>query len=201
MAITIGGPPLADFREPIQMLRDCHRRIEHFLSVIGMLVQRSDEGGFNEEHRRALKTALQYFREAAPRHQQDEEKSLFPRIRASTDLRASRVMNELHRLEADHEAADRMHREVNGLVVRWLDTGTLDRIASQRLQALVTDLQELYREHISLEEAEIFPLAAQVLPSNEIHCVGSEMAQRRGLSGATRVSEQGAKPGATDEQR
>lgn len=201
MAVTLGAPPLADFRKPIQMLRDCHRRIEHFLSVIGMLVERSGIGGLNEEHQRALETALRYFREAAPRHTQDEEESLFPRLRASTDPRAIRVMDELRRLEADHEAADRMHREVDGLVARWLDTGTLDRIAEQRLHALLTDLQEIYCEHISLEEAQIFPLAAHVLTSKEIHRVGLEMAQRRGLSGASTVADQGAKSRASGEQR
>lgn len=56
MAVTLGSPPLADFSRPIQLLIDCHRRIEHFLSVMCMLTERSSGNDLDEEFRRACST-------------------------------------------------------------------------------------------------------------------------------------------------
>lgn len=87
----------------------------------------------------------------------------------------------LGRLEADHEAADRSHREVDALVARWLEAGTLDAPSARRLQDLLTALQAIYRDHIAVEDEHVFPLAADVLSKAEIAGLGKEMAVRRGL--------------------
>lgn len=39
MAVNLGEKPLATFSEPIEMLKDCHRRIEHFLGVLRKVEQ------------------------------------------------------------------------------------------------------------------------------------------------------------------
>ncbi len=64
MAVTLGNPPLADFDQPLRLLRDCHRRIEHFLGVLRLVVERSPQGELDDERRRALEIAIKYFREA-----------------------------------------------------------------------------------------------------------------------------------------
>jgi hemerythrin superfamily protein len=61
-------------------MSDCHRRIEMFLRVLGAAAERKG-GTLAEDERRALDAALRYFREAAPKHNADEEQSLFPRLR------------------------------------------------------------------------------------------------------------------------
>jgi hypothetical protein len=37
MAIQIGAKPDSGFDDPIGMLKDCHRRIEHFLNILCVL--------------------------------------------------------------------------------------------------------------------------------------------------------------------
>jgi hypothetical protein len=115
VGVTIGGKPLAGFDQPIELLKDCHRRVEHFLDVLQKVVALFGEGHLSEEGRRALQTSLDYFEHAAPRHTADEEQSLFPRMRRSSDAQDRAVMAELERLESDHRHAEVCHAQVDEL--------------------------------------------------------------------------------------
>ncbi len=182
MHITLGARPDHGFDEPLGLLSDCHRRIEQFLGAL-MSVSASRQGGvLDAAEREVLLRATEYFRVAAPRHTEDEEASLFPHLRASKDRRVSAALAQLARLEADHESADRKHREVDALVTRWLKAGTLDGRSALCLHELLTELQDTYRDHIALEEEHLFPLAADVLSKSNIARLGKEMAARRGLT-------------------
>jgi hypothetical protein len=46
---------------------------------------------------------------------------------------------------------------------------------------MLDELSEIYRRHIAMEDAELFPLAARVLDRDGIEALGREMAQRRGI--------------------
>ena len=81
--VQIGQKPLADFSQPLEMMKDCHRRIEHFLDLLQTVVERFGDGELPEEGRRALEASLNYFAHAAPRHTADEEESLFPAFAAT----------------------------------------------------------------------------------------------------------------------
>jgi hypothetical protein len=50
-----------------------------------------------------------------------------------------------------------------------------------RFSALITGLAELYRDHIAVEEREVFPVAVAVLGKPQRDAMGGEMAARRGL--------------------
>ena len=41
MAIPIGAKPDSGFDDPIGMLKDCHRRIEHFLNILCLVADRA----------------------------------------------------------------------------------------------------------------------------------------------------------------
>src|ERR1700694_2567703 len=82
MPIQIGQKE-SDFTDPLGLLSDCHRRIEHFLAVLIRLCDKAQGGPLDAEREDLLKKALAYFRNAAPKHTADEEHSLFPRLRAS----------------------------------------------------------------------------------------------------------------------
>jgi len=47
----------------------------------------------------------------------------------------------------------------------------------------VTELEALYRDHIAVEDREVFPMAARVLRAEDRQTIGKEMAGRRGVSG------------------
>jgi hypothetical protein len=71
MPIQIGHGPDHDFDQPLGLLSDCHRRIEHFLRVLVAVDDRAAGGPLAADHRRALEGALRYFEVAAPKHTAD----------------------------------------------------------------------------------------------------------------------------------
>jgi hemerythrin-like domain-containing protein len=179
MPIRLGDRPLADFSQPLQMLHDCHRRIEHFLDVLSRVAAECGDGELNDDARRALGTALTYFSEAAPRHTADEEQSLFPRMRTSLDPAVQAALIELDRLEADHRRAEDMHERVDALGRRWLAAGTLADAEFAELRSLLEELTAIYTTHIRQEEERVFVAAARALTANDLQKVGEEMRQRR----------------------
>lgn len=183
MPVSIGARPDHGFDEPLGLLSDCHRRIERFLDVLIRVCTRRGGDELGADEREALQRATEYFRVAAPRHTQDEEESLFPRLRSSRDPRVPGALAEIQRLESDHEAADRRHTVVDELVKRWLDAGRLERTDVDALERALAELKQLYSAHIAIEDARIFPLAAGVLTREDIRALGREMAERRGLAG------------------
>lgn len=179
MAVTLGSPPLADFSQPIQLLKDCHRRIEHFLSVMRTLAERWDGGDLDDECRRALEASLKYFREAAPRHTADEEESLFPRLRRSGSAEALQVMAALDRLEADHRTVEAVLDRVQELGHLWLKSGRLDKTDRSTLKRLLDKLVIAYAAHIRLEDEDVFAMAARLLTQRDLCDIGAEMKRRR----------------------
>jgi hypothetical protein len=101
--IQIGHRAHHDFTEPLGLLRDCHRRIEHFLRILVAIEAGAAGRPLTPSDRSALQGAIRYFKIAAPTHTADEEISLFPRLPNSDDPAAAEARRVLERLEADHE--------------------------------------------------------------------------------------------------
>jgi hemerythrin-like domain-containing protein len=177
MAIQIGQKPSPTFQQPLELLSDCHRRVESFLRALILVAEQARGGELNPQQREALETALRYFREAAPKHTADEEESLFPRMR---ELATREALAKIQALEADHEIAKVGHDAVDQLGQKWLANGRLSADETSRLLNRLHELRSIYERHIAVEDNEIFPLAKQVLNSNTLKDVGREMAGRRG---------------------
>lgn len=181
MPIQIGGSSGHGFHEPLGLLSDCHRRIEHFLRVLITVDLNASGGPLRVEDRPALQSALTYFETAAPKHTADEEDSLFPRLRASGDPDAQRALAVVQRLEQDHKTADAHQAAVNRLCRRWLEHGQLPGADAAALREHLTALQALYQAHIAVEDRDLFPAAARALDAAALEQVGREMAARRGV--------------------
>ena len=156
MPIVIGAKPESNFADPIGLLTDCHRRIERFLSVLVQVGAQAKGGPLTVEQRTSLDTSLRYFREAAPKHTADEEQSLFPRLRALDLPELKAVLEKVDLLEKDHTEADKSHAEVDRLGQAWLASGSLTPADAERFSLLAGRLADLYRDHIALEEREVF---------------------------------------------
>ncbi len=180
MLPILGRTPDHGFDEPLGLLSDCHRRIERFLNVLDKVAAEFRVGPLTPEAVAAVRTVKQYFAKAAPKHTADEEESLFPRMKAAAAARGERC-EPIDRLEADHEAADALHAEVDELLAAWLEKGSLPAERARTLRGHIEALQGLYRAHIHVEDAEVFPLAAELLSPDELASVGREMKARRGL--------------------
>jgi len=180
MPIQIGQKKESDFSDPLGLLSDCHRRIEHFLAALVKISNQAQGGPLDAETRNVLKRALAYFRNAAPKHTADEEESLFPRMRALGQSQAA--LARLADLEHEHKLASCDHDLVDAIGNRWLEQDELPPAERICLSEALERLSRIYSRHISVEDSELFPLAAECLPPEELAKVGREMAERRGIT-------------------
>ena len=198
MAVQINAKPLAGFDRPIDMLIDCHRRIEHFLEVIVRVVERYDGQALDAEGRQALAAAKHYFANSAPKHTADEEQSLFPRMHSAGAIEpATNAL--LEQLQQDHRTAEDLHGRIDRQLDQWLASS--ESLPEDSLTTLRLDLAELmhhYSTHIHVEEEQIFPAAAKALTASQLVEMGAEMRARRGLNVET--ERQAKYPGALEIQ-
>lgn len=176
MAIQIGAKPDSGFDDPIGMLADCHRRIEHFLRILCTVADRAAGRALTGDETTAAEASLQYFRVGGQRHNADEEESLFPRLRQSCSPEDS---HDITGLENDHQSASVLHSAMERLYESWIKSGSLNEYDQQQLSATTRQLRELYQGHIQLEEQVVFPRAARVLNAETIAKMGEEFRARR----------------------
>jgi hemerythrin-like domain-containing protein len=177
MAIQIGAKPDSSFDDPIGMLKDCHRRIENFLGILCVVVDRAQGRSLTDEERDAVRAALQYFQTGGSRHTADEEESLFPRLRRSD----AKSCEEIDRLEYDHREANELHGSVERFYLTWIDSGELGSDETRQLLSETARLKQLYSLHIEVEETIVFARACQVLDSQALAAIGNEFRFRRSL--------------------
>ncbi|HKZ81118.1 MAG TPA: hemerythrin domain-containing protein [Pyrinomonadaceae bacterium] len=182
MPIAIGQKLESDFRNPLGLLSDCHRRIERFLEALILISEQGGGNELNREQSEQFEVCLRYFREAAPKHTLDEEESLFPRLRLRKDQQSANAFALLDSLHADHTEAEISHRKVDELGLAWLADGRLSPENTQVLIGLLKDLRTTYDKHIAVEDKELFPLAEKILGRSELEAVAREMAGRRNLN-------------------
>lgn len=176
MGIQIGAKPDSGFDDPIGMLTDCHRRIERFLHVLCLVVDRARGRSLTGEETEAIEASLQYFHAGGQRHNADEEESLFPRLRAECSTEEVKGLGEL---EEDHQRAAELHASVETYYRTWIASGRLEKEDEERLLAVTDRLRRLYEEHIQIEEKAVFPRAAKLLNSDAIAAMGEEFRTRR----------------------
>lgn len=187
---TIGQAHVPDFADPLGLMSHCHRKIEGFLNGLAaageiLLGGRAAElaGAFH-----VIDAARGHFALRGPKHTEDEEVSLFPRMREYGGHEAEDALAALAALETEHRVAEGVHAEFDELV-GWLPRdGSAGVKEIDLFNELVTELADLYRPHIRVEDEIIFPAAARVLPPDVLSIVGQQMLARRrdlltGLSG------------------
>ena len=179
MSIQIGTKSRG-FSDPIGLMSDCHRRIEMFL---GELKAAGDLDGrqLSDTATQALDTALRYFREAAPKHNADEEESLFPRLRSMSHPEVRSALEDVSRLEREHHWAAPLHVEVDRVGQQWLIDGHLAEEQVRTFHTGAKALLSMYVAHIEFEDRVLFPLAKRVLSRAQLVEIGREMARRRNL--------------------
>lgn len=175
MGIQIGAKPDSGFDDPLGMLKDCHRRIERFLGILCLVVERAQGRQLTNEEKTATEAALHYFNDGGQRHTADEEESLFPRLRAAS----SQVDDTLNALELDHQDAGKLHGLVDELYQRWIAVDALSDKETHELLSATGRLKNLYRNHIQIEETQVFPYASEALDPLSIATLGSELEARR----------------------
>jgi hemerythrin-like domain-containing protein len=181
MPIAIGQKLESDFRNPLGLLSDCHRRIERFLDGLIAISEEAQGNKLDDVQRQQFEVGLRYFRDAAPNHTLDEEESLFPRLRLHKDGESLTALALLDGLHADHTEAEIKHQRVDDLGRAWLADERLSPDHARIFISLLKELRATYEKHIAVEDNELFPLAGRTLDRAELEAIAHEMAARRGL--------------------
>jgi len=165
--------PGAGFDQPFEMLEACHQRVERMLVLLQRLSAHLADHGPDAQAQQAARDVMRYFDIAAPHHHEDEERHVLPRLReqGQTAL-AERVLSE-HRTMASAWAGVRCMLQTVEQADRLADG---EAVAEQwRVFAA------LYRDHMALEEREVFPAARQHIDADGLRAMAEEMARRRGV--------------------
>jgi iron-sulfur cluster repair protein YtfE (RIC family) len=171
------GASGATIDSPIEHLMACHRRIEQRLETL------VNAAGHLEYHRaealNAIRRSLEFLDTSGALHTQDEEASLFPRLRPKlSDSEAAFVDS----LEAQHVEAATVFADLKQLAAALnTPSGSIaDPIASY--SDCARRLRLLYRDHILAEDQILTALAKRSLGESEISEISREMRARRALS-------------------
>jgi hemerythrin-like domain-containing protein len=156
--------------DPFDRLLRSHRRLEERLRDLPLAAQDLDGPRRDEALAYVLETVA-WMERAVKRHEDDEEKSLFPRLAGRAEVEAL-----IARLSEEHRTHERLQEEL--------------RLAApddpDRARVLVRELQAAYATHIKEEETLLFPAARALLPPEVLAQIGAEMEARRDGDGGRR---------------
>lgn len=159
---------------PLLLLQGCHKRIRAFTALALRLLEA--EAVPAEEVREAAASVRRYFTEALPKHVEDEERSLAPRLEERLPQRTLSMMTSQHReIEAELAELSRLWPALESAPAE------LPRLALD-LRSPTLRMAGLWEPHLALEEREIFPEVAR-LPAEARAEIWVEMRQRRNRAG------------------
>lgn len=179
--LTINQPHIPDFTNPMGLLVHCHERIEGQLRNLeraAEILRGGDQRSLPQTFA-AIEMACAHFATSGVKHTEDEDVSLFPRLRERGGAAGQEALAAMAELESQHRSAEQMHAEFDELVARIPRDGSAEAKDMDRFGEIVADLTSLYRPHIRLENELVFPVAASVLRAEEIQALGEEMRARR----------------------
>lgn len=174
--LSSATPPVE--RDAVDMLLACHQRIRNFTGIATRLGE--VEGAGASEIANAAETVHRYYSIALPLHEADENDSVYPRLR-------DRLTDASER--ASLQSMVDQHGPIDAVVARLLPLWEQLRVHPERLAvsapALRQDsltLQQLWTEHLALEEQIVFPLIRARLTPEDLRDIHREMKHRRGVT-------------------
>ena len=174
MVVKIGEKRSTD--SVVGRLIDCHGRIRGFLEVVTSMGAAPEMD--SDEVKSAARDVRRYFSEALPRHVEDEEKSLLPRlVGKEPELDAA-----IERMHQEHDVHDPLVSSLLSICDE-LSGGGEEAGLRERLKSVGAELRRELELHLQQEEAIIFPAIDRWVPKSEQEKIIAEMRTRR--SGGT----------------
>lgn len=139
-----------DAPDPLAPYLAFHRRTEKSLAALVELAGRLDVGDLDERSSAAAASLLAFFGESLPKHQEHEERALFPLLerRIPAGARRARFREMRQQLEADHRAVREPWKRIRVLLA------AVSEGAGRRLPLeLVQYYRAIHSIHICVEEA------------------------------------------------
>jgi hemerythrin-like domain-containing protein len=144
------APPMPE----LDALDKTHRQVMVVLAELHQLIEHLDRAGVDTQARQMAKDICKFFSGSARQHHADEERIVFPGLLKSPD---AALVQHVLRLQQDHGWLEEDWLEIEPQLqavaegYSWYDLDTL--------RAALPIFEDLYREHIALEESLIYPEA------------------------------------------
>ncbi len=173
-------PNVDAFEDPIQFLRAMHAAILDRVAELESLVQlaRTSEPNFEDP---VWPELLHFFRRVLPVHEQDEERSLFPILMKKMPHFGFQPRNS----PSDFilTSHDVMNQHAESLVVLWhlyMDKGreVYAGVSTKPFYDTATELAKIIRDHIEIENREVYANANDLLTPNERNRIMETIRQR-----------------------
>ena len=157
----------------------CHQDIQQKLEQMLALAIAVEAGGLTPTLQAQARALTDWFNAEPRQHHLDEEKHVFPALLSSDN---EEVLQTTHRLIQDHgwletdwfEIEPSMEAAADGN--NWFDPTAL--------RSAVEIFQQLYIDHIVLEESLAYPKARERMDPAQLEAMGVEMARRRAVRDA-----------------
>jgi hemerythrin-like domain-containing protein len=171
--ITIGKTPEVVADEPLEHLVACHDRILDRLATLERIADALETDA--PAALSALRNTLRFFDVSGRLHTEDEEQSIFPRLRSRL---SPEQIQYLDSLEAQHREKEQVYEALKHLADQLAAEVTPERIGKYR--ELAFRFAALYRPHIASENDLLVRLGDEALTPAELAEIRSEMKARRG---------------------
>jgi iron-sulfur cluster repair protein YtfE (RIC family) len=160
--------------DAVDLLIGCHQRIRHFTAAAVKLAHA--QGASDDEVRQAAAAVYRYYSVSLPLHEADEEDTVRPRL---DPVAGERVRHALLAMADQHQGIyDFVERLMPLLQLLEQNPGALPQVGGE-MCSLTSALDEIFRAHLELEEAVIFPAIRETLPDSVRSEMLAEMQQRR----------------------
>lgn len=170
MGAIINNDMAPDFNDPLGLLLACHQRMLGFCNLLQKVKVHLRKIGLDNDAKQSIKKIHHYFSTAARYHHDDEEQDLFP-ILVSQSLKIAAIIDDL---KQDHAELDKAWVRLEPLLAHP------DKIEEQaEFDQWVDQLCSAYRQHLAKEEEYFFPVAQQLLNTEQLKQLGSSMKKRR----------------------
>jgi len=175
------GAPSATIDAPVEHLIACHRRIEQRLDT---LVKAA--GHLESERERALEAiakSIRFLDSSGAMHTEDEERSLFPRLRPKL---SAEELAFIESLEQHHRLAEVIYSRLKQLITEASAQSRVPAELVGQYRDCADRLRSLYGEHIRSEDEILTRLARRSLTEPELAEISAEMRYRRSTGGHQR---------------
>ncbi|MEM9470982.1 MAG: hemerythrin domain-containing protein [Pseudomonadota bacterium] len=167
------APPSSQLAEPLDYIFAEHFRQRVLCNMLDEIAEQE------RPDRQAIEAVLRFLRVDFAPHMQDEEHDLFPMLRRRAEPE-DRIDDVIGQLTQEH-AADRLDAKLITEGLAKVLAGKAKTGRSSPLAKLLHRFAENERNHLTLENAIILPLARIRLTDDDIRNLAHRMASRRGV--------------------
>lgn len=183
--------PADGFAQPLMLWIASHERSQRVALLVQRLFSHLQQHGPSEATRLTSAEVRRFMNEAAPRHHEDEDRDLFPRLRHRLDgqrdpaVASEEIVVALDRLHGDHDHLDDLWARVRDALQR-----ADQAVPTAQDSAVAGEFVDRFITHHGIEDQIILPAAQLALQPDDLTAIGEAMAARRGTTWSRLASSQ-----------